>query len=80
MRRQPVRAAFGAGTAAFADANLYRPRLVHSPPAALIGLGAPQVVRVTVGDPGQALVAGIAENLPGTLTEFVRGGSREVAM
>jgi hypothetical protein len=52
---QEARAAFRTGTAPLADADLYRPSLVYPPPAAPVGLGAPQVVQMAVGDPGQAL-------------------------
>jgi len=77
---QEARTSLGAGTAPLADADLDRPGLVHPPPAAPVGLGAPQVVQMAVGDPGQALVADLAEDLPGALTELARGRPREVAM
>lgn len=55
-------------------------RVLSTPPGSADRSGSPPVVPVTVGDPGQALVAGLAEPLPGALAALARGRSRAIAM
>lgn len=69
--------ALRARLSALADGDLDRSGLIDGATYALVGLRLPEVVQRAVGDRGQALEAGIAEDLIGTLTELAGGRARE---
>lgn len=73
-------AALGMGFAPLADVDPHRARLILGAAATLVGLRLTQVVEVAVGDGGQALIAAVAEQLPGSLAELAVGRSGEGAV